>query len=75
MSIITSAIQKYRAIQLDLEMKNEDYMASSLFQNTDIPYKQESVESFLTFYIEELRERGKVGNSYAYLNLRTTLHN
>ena len=34
-----------------------------------------TVEDFLTTHIKNLREIGKVGNSYAYLNLQTTLHN
>ena len=33
------------------------------------------MEDFLTSHIQQLRDNGKVGNSYAYLNLRTTLHN
>lgn len=69
-NIITNAIHK-----LDMEMKDEDYSASTLFQETDNHYRQVTLEEFLTSHITMLRENGKVGNSYAYLNLRTTLHN
>ena len=74
-NIIINAIHKYQAIQLDMEMKDEDYSASTLFQETDNHYRQVTLEEFLTSHITMLRENGKVGNSYAYLNLRTTLHN
>ena len=33
-SIITNALQKYQAIQLDMEAKNEDYTASEILADT-----------------------------------------
>ena len=74
-SIITNALQKYQAIQLDMEAKNEDYTASEILTDTVTKTKPVTVEDFLTSHIQQLRENGKVGNSYAYLNLRTTLQN
>lgn len=74
-SIITNALQKYQAIQLDMEAKNEDYTASEILTNTPTKTTNVTVEYFLTSHIQQLKDSGKVGNSYAYLNLRTTLHN
>ena len=74
-SIITNALQKYQAIQLDMEAKNEDYTASEILTDTVTKTKPVTVEDFLTSHIQQLRDNGKVGNSYAYLNLRTTLQN
>ncbi len=75
MSIITNAMQKYQAIQLDMEAKSEDYTPASILYGADAKIKAVTVEDFLTNYIQQLRDNGKVGNSYAYLNLRTTLQN
>ncbi|MBR1505704.1 MAG: site-specific integrase [Prevotella sp.] len=74
-NIITNALQKYQAIQLDMETKCEDYTASEILNDTASKQAPVTVEDFLTEHIQQLRENGKVGNSYAYLNLRTTLHN
>ena len=74
-SIITNALQKYQAIQLDMETKKEDYTASEILADTAIKTRLVTVEDFLTSHIQQLRDNGKVGNSYAYLNLRTTLQN
>lgn len=74
-SIIANALQKYQAIQLDMEAKNEDYSASEILNEALSKTEFITVEDFLTSHITNLRENGKVGNSYAYLNLRTTLHN
>ena len=75
MSIITNALQKYQTIQLDMEAKREDYTAATLLTDTTAKIGLITVEDFLTSHIQQLRDSGKVGNSYAYLNLRTTLHN
>lgn len=75
MSIITNALQKYQTIQLDMEAKREDYTAATLLTDTTAKIGLITVEDFLTSHIQQLRDNGKVGNSYAYLNLRTTLHN
>ena len=74
-SIITNALQKYQAIQLDMETKCEDYTASEILNDAATKPVPVTVEDFLTEHIQQLRENGKIGNSYAYLNLRTTLHN
>ena len=74
-SIITNALQKYQAILLDMEAKQEDYSLSEILTDTATKTELVTVENFLTSHIQQLRDNGKVGNSYAYLNLRTTLHN
>ena len=58
-----------------MEVKNEDYTASAILTDTSTNNKHVTVEDFLSLHIQQLRENGKVGNSYAYLNLRTTLQN
>ena len=74
-SIITNALQKYQSIQLDMEVRNENYSVSEILADTSAKKGQVTLEDFLTSHIQQLRDNGKVGNSYAYLNLRTTLHN
>lgn len=74
-SIITYALQKYQSIQLDMEARNENYSVSEILADTSAKTAQLTLEDFLTSHIQQLRDNGKVGNSYAYLNLRTTLHN
>ena len=74
-SIITNALQKYQSIQLDMEARNENYSVSEILADTSAKKGQVTLEDFLTSHIQQLRDNGKVGNSYAYLNLRTTLHN
>jgi len=74
-SIITNALQKYQSIQLDMEARNENYSVSEILADTSVKTAQLTLEDFLTSHIQQLRDNGKVGNSYAYLNLRTTLHN
>ena len=74
-SIITNALQKYQSIQLDMEARNENYSVSEILADTSAKTAQLTLEDFLTSHIQQLRDNGKVGNSYAYLNLRTTLHN
>ncbi len=63
MSIITNAMQKYQAIQLDMEAKSEDYTPTSILYGADVNIKAVTVEDFLTTYIQQLRDNGKVGNS------------
>lgn len=75
MSIIMNALQKYQSIQLDMEARNENYSVSEILADTSAKTAQLTLEDFLTSHIQQLRDNGKVGNSYAYLNLRTTLHN
>lgn len=74
-SIITNALQKYQTVQLGMEAKCEDYTASEILNDAANRTAHVTVEDFLTNHINLLRENGKVGNSYAYLNLRTTLQN
>ena len=74
-SIITNALQKYQSIQLDMEARNENYSVSEILADISAKKGQVTLEDFLTSHIQQLRDNGKVGNSYAYLNLRTTLHN
>lgn len=75
MTIITNAIQKYQTIQLAMDARNENYTAATLLIDTGTKTNTITVEDFLTNHVKQLREIGKVGNSYAYLNLRTTLQN
>lgn len=75
-NIITNALQKYQAIQLDKETKCEEYTASEILTKTELKsIEQISVDNFMTTLIRQLRENGKIGNSNAYQNLRSTLHN
>lgn len=75
-NIITNALQKYQAIQLDKETKCEDYTAAEILAETkQTNVEQITVDDFLTTHIKQLRDNGKIGNSNAYQNLRSTLQN
>lgn len=73
--IITNTIAKYNQIILEKESKGENYTLESLVLDDTKNTPQESINKFLEDYIKELRNINKIGSSYAYLNLKTTLSN
>lgn len=60
---------------MEVKVKGEDVTASTIITENEVKSNMVTLEDFLTSQIQQLRDNGKVGNSYAYLNLRTTLHN
>ena len=60
---------------MEVKSKGEDATISAIMAEKEQDMSRVCVEDFLTAHIKQLRDNGKVGNSYAYLNLRTTLQN
>ncbi len=71
--IILKTEMEYQSKVLDKEIKNEEFTTSSLISEKERNEKTKTVEDFYQFTISELRQKGKVGNSYAYLNSYSTL--
>lgn len=66
---------EYQSKVLDKEIKNEEFTTSSLVEEKQNEIKAQTVEEFYLFIIEELKQKGQIGTSYAYLNSYNTLRN
>lgn len=66
---------EYLSKVFDKELKNEEFTASSLIKEQKEVIKAKTVEEFYLSIIEDLRKKGRIGNSYAYLNSYNTLRN
>ena len=75
MQLITKTLMEYQSKAMEVKSKGEDTTISAIMAEKEQSTIRMTVEEFLTSHIQQLRENGKVGNSYAYLNLRTTLQN
>ncbi len=75
MQLISQTLIEYQAKVIEVKAKGEAATISSIMEEKGNGIDHITVEDFLTSHIQQLRDNGKVGNSYAYLNLRTTLHN
>ena len=75
MQLISQTLIEYQAKVIEVKAKGEAATISSIMEEKGNGISHVTVEDFLTSHIQQLRDNGKVGNSYAYLNLRTTLHN
>ena len=75
MQLITQTLIEYQAKVIEVKAKGESATISSIMEEKENGLDHVTVEDFLTSHIQQLRDNGKVGNSYAYLNLRTTLQN
>ena len=75
MQLITKTLMEYQSKVVEVKSKGEDTTISAIMAEKEQSTIRMTVEEFLTSHIQQLRENGKVGNSYAYLNLRTTLQN
>jgi len=75
MQLISKTLLEYQNKVMEVRMNGGDNSVSSIMADKEHTISSITVEDFLTNHIKQLREIGKVGNSYAYLNLRTTLHN
>jgi hypothetical protein len=53
-SIITNALQKYQSIQLDMEVKNENYSVSEILADTSVKTAQLTLEDFKISLIQGL---------------------
>ena len=73
--LISQTLLKYQGKVMEVKVKGENATISSIMEEEGNGIVYVTVEDFLTSHIQQLRDNGKVGNSYAYLNLRTTLQN
>ena len=75
MQLISQTLAEYQGKMMVAKIKGEEISASSVVADSKLSTCHITVENYITKHIQELRDCGKVGNSYAYLNLRTTLQN
>ena len=73
--LISQTLVKYQEQLFSIKARGEDTTVSAIIAGCEKKTKRVTLEDFLSAHIQKLREIGKIGNSYAYLNLRTTLHN
>ena len=73
--IILRTEMDYQSKVLDKEIKNEEFTTLSLIDGQKEDIKAQTVEEFYLFLIKELKEDGRIGTSYAYLNSYRTLKN
>ena len=66
---------EYQSKVLDKELKKEEFTTSSLINEQKNSIKAKTVEEFYLSLIEDLKQKGRIGNSYAYLNSYNTLRN
>ena len=66
---------EYQSKVLDKELKKEEFTTSSLINEQKDSIKAKTVEEFYLSLIEDLKQKGRIGNSYAYLNSYNTLRN
>lgn len=74
-NIILKVKSEYQHLILEKLSKNEEFTASSLINEQKEEIKAKTVEEFYLSLIEELKQKGRIGNSYAYLNSYNTLRN
>jgi len=75
MQLISKTLAEYQGKMMVAKVKGEEISASSVVADSKYNISRITVENYITRHIQLLRDSGKVGNSYAYLNLRTTLQN
>lgn len=75
MKLISQTLSMYQGRAIEAKSNGEDVSVSSIIEDREQSLSRVYVDDFLTSHILMLRECGKVGNSYAYMNLRTTLRN
>lgn len=73
--VILKTEMEYQSKVLDKEIKNEEFTSSSLINERKAEIKAQTVEEFYISIIKDLRLKGQIGTSYAYLNSYNTLRN
>lgn len=74
-NIILKVKSEYQHKILEKLSRDEEFTASSLINEQKEEIKAKTVEEFYLSLIETLKQKGKIGNSYAYLNSYNTLRN
>lgn len=75
MQLISQALLQYQGKMIEVKARGEEVTAVTIIAEDKVKPNRETLEDFLFVLIQQLRENGKVGNSNAYQNLRSTLHN
>lgn len=73
--IILKTKLDYQQKILEKKANSEEFTASSLINEQKEEIKAKTVEEFYLSLIEYLKQKGRIGNSYAYLNSYNTLRN
>jgi len=73
--IILKTKLDYQQKILEKKANSEEFTASSLINEQKEEIKAKTVEEFYLSLIEDLKQKGRIGNSYAYLNSYNTLRN
>ena len=73
--IILKTKLEYQQKVLEKKANAEEFTASSLIHEQKDEIKAMTVDDFYKQLIKELKEKGQIGNSYAYLNSYDTLKN
>ncbi len=73
--IILKTKLDYQQKILEKKANSEEFTASSLINEQKEEIKAKTVEEFYLSLIENLKQKGRIGNSYAYLNSYNTLRN
>ena len=73
--IILKTKLDYQQKILEKKANSEEFTAISLINEKKEEIKAKTVEEFYLSIIEDLRQKGRIGNSYAYLNSYNTLRN
>lgn len=73
--IILKTKLEYQQRILEKKANSEEFTASSLINEQKEEIKAKTVEEFYLSLIEGLKQKGRIGNSYAYLNSYNTLRN
>lgn len=71
--IILKTKLEYQKKLIEMKASEEEFTSDSLLYNPQVEIKAITVEVFYQALIRELREKGRVGNSYAYLNSYNSL--
>ena len=58
-----------------MKANGEVVTADAILESHQLPKSKVTIEDFLTEHIQRLKDNGKVGNRYAYMNLHATLKN
>ena len=72
-NIILKIKAEYQSKILEKRSNDEEFTASSLINERRKDIKAQTVEEFYLSLINELKEKGQIGTSYAYLNSYNTL--
>ena len=75
MQLISQALLQYQGKMIEVKARGEEVTASTIIATDKERPNKVTLEDFLISLVRQLRENGKIGNSNAYQNLRSTLHN